>query len=125
WQLSAGIRERLEEHADATTRRELQHDLEELKEVAHLTSWRPQYWSGDVSKDRMAEALLKLERELYGTKRPKQLTRRDVHVRICQPIDLSTFLDDYINDARSVRHNFTKVLHDRIQKLVDSLSNPG
>ncbi len=123
WQLGAGIREELESRLEDTARRELEHDLDELKEVAHLSSWRPQYWTGSVSTDRMAEALLKMERELYGIKRPRQLTRREVHVRVCKPIDLSTLLDAYISDAHSVRHNFSQELHDRIQKLVDSFQH--
>lgn len=121
WQLSAELKDELAAQADALVKKELQVDLEALSEVAHLSSWRPQYYGDDVSLDRMAEALMKLERELYGIKRPEPLTTREVYVKLADPIDLSTKLDAYEKDSHSLRHTVTTELQSQIQSLVDTL----
>ena len=53
-----------------------------------MGGWQPQYVDLDPSQERLAETVLKLEREVYGIKRPRQLARRDVFLRIGEPIDL-------------------------------------
>ncbi|MBK9145050.1 MAG: 1-acyl-sn-glycerol-3-phosphate acyltransferase [Candidatus Melainabacteria bacterium] len=121
WQLSAEIRADLEGTSDDSVREELAHELSDLEEVAQLTSWRPYYYEGDVSADRLAEAVMKLERELYKIKRPRQLSRRDVHIKVAEPIDLGKLADDYRRDPRAFRHSFTTELHDNVQALVDAL----
>ena len=57
-----------------------------------MGSWQPQYVDLDPSQERLAEMVLKLEREVYGIKRPRQLARRDVFLRIGEPIDLGRFV---------------------------------
>ena len=134
WQLSAAIKKEMEEikknetddskhssRVDKASEKKLQEELIDLKEVAHLSSWRPDYYEGDISYDRISEAVLKLERELYRVKRPRQLTRRNVFVNISKPIDISTFLKDYENDAHAFRHSFTRELQEKIQAMVDDL----
>jgi 1-acyl-sn-glycerol-3-phosphate acyltransferase len=122
WRLEAEIRESLQHEKDPVIRGELKGQLAALNEVAHMSSWRPPYYQ-TASADRLAEALLKVEREFYKIKRPQQLASRDVFVTISEPIDLGAYADDYQKDSRSVRHSVTSQLHELIQHLVDSLVN--
>ncbi|HIA53611.1 MAG TPA: hypothetical protein EYN91_16215 [Candidatus Melainabacteria bacterium] len=121
WQLSAELKEDLAAQTDIAVKKELERDIDALREVAQLSSWRPEYYGADASLDRLAEALMKMERELYRIKRPVPLTTRDVYIKLAQPIDLSTVLPDYLQDARSVRHELTNRLHEQIQDLVNQL----
>lgn len=121
WQLSAELKEDLAVQTDIAVQKELKQDIDALKEVAQLSSWRPQYYGDDTSMDRLAEALIKLERELYRIKRPAPLTTRDVYVKLAEPVDLSAVLSEYLEDARAVRHNLTQDLHEKIQALVNQL----
>lgn len=129
WQLGAEIRseiKNLKSKKDSRkTKKEkkkiLEAELAELNEVAHLSSWRPHYYEGEVPLDRLSEVVLKLERELYQIKRPRQLTRRDVLVKISEPIDLGQFIDEYMEDSHGFRHKFTDSLHSHIQGMVDEL----
>ena len=123
WQLSAEIRESLTLQPDRPDREELMQDMAALREVAELSSWQPHYYSDSkASLDRLAEAVLKLERELYKTKRPQQLAKRDVFVKIAKPIDLGLHVDEYLKDPHATRESLTKQLHSQIQSLVDQLS---
>jgi DNA-binding ferritin-like protein len=64
---------------------------------------------------------MKVEREFYRIKRPQPLTTRDVFVKLAEPVDLSTLIDEYHSDAHEVRHKLTNALHEKIQSMVDEL----
>ena len=83
-----------------------------------MGSWQPQYTDVDPSQERLAEMVLKLEREVYRTKRPRQLAKRDVFLRIGEPIDLGRFIPAYLRDSRAVRHGVAEQLRDMIQILI-------
>lgn len=121
WQLEAELRSKLETMQDPKARKEMQQDLEALQEVAHLASWRPQYYTETSSDDRLAEAVLKLEREIFRVRRPKQLATREVYIKFAEPIELSSFAEQYQEDAAKVRHSLTEDLHSRIQLLIDEV----
>ncbi len=124
WQLSAEIRDSLGQHANAKERSELLQDIKTLEEVAQLSSWDPRYYSDSgASFDRLAEAVLKLERELYRVKRPRQLASRKVFVKLAHPIDLGAFLTEYLKDPRTVRHSVTQKLQEKIQSLINELAS--
>ncbi len=123
WRLAAELREHLaNQPLSPEARQAMMEEINELTEVAQLASWRPAYYDGDATPDRLAEAIIKLERELFRVKRPKQLGRRNVFVRIAEPIDLGAFSDEYISNARSVRHNVTNRLQEKIQILVNEMT---
>jgi 1-acyl-sn-glycerol-3-phosphate acyltransferase len=122
WQLEAEIRAGLNNQSNKINRIELQQDLASLREVVELSSWRPNYYTNNPSTDRLAEAILKTERELYGIKRPKQLANRDVLVKLAEPIDLGHHASDYLRDPHSVRHELTQQLHEQIQSLINTLA---
>lgn len=100
-------------------RAQIVEDLDDVKRVAQTEGWQPQYMDPDPSQERLAETLLKLEREVYSTGRPRQLARRDVLVRIGRPIDLGRSLPAYRDDAHGVRHRIAEELRERIQDLLD------
>ena len=87
-----------------------------------MGSWQPQYVDLDPSQERLAEMVLKLEREVYGIKRPRQLANRDVFLRIGEPIDLGRFVASYLQDAQAVRHGVAEQLRDEIQALINAIS---
>lgn len=121
WQLGAEIRRSLDDESDQNVRKELQRDLAMLTDVAELSSWRPHYYMENASTDRLAEVVLKIERQLYNIKRPRQLESRNVLVKISEPIDMGLHVDEYTQDPHAVRHRVTEQLHVQIQALVNSL----
>jgi len=121
WQLQAAIRADLLKQSTTENKLELEQELRSLEEVAQLCSWRPSYWAESDSYDRIAEGLLKMERELYRIKRPRQLSNRKVLVKLAAPIDMSRYIADYMQDPHTVRHQTTNELQQQIQTLVDSL----
>lgn len=117
-----------EQHLNADKKAEVKKDIEELREVEELCSWRPHYYLETNSQDRFAEVVLKLERELYKIARPRQLGRREVLVDIATPIDLGAAASRYMEEPSSVRHELTTQLHGQIQTLISNLtqqSNAG
>ncbi len=121
WQLEAELRSDIAASRDPAEKRSLEADLDRLKEVAQLDSWDPQYYQSRQSQDRLAEALLKMERELYHIHRPKQLTKRNAHIKLGEPIKLADYLADYDKDAKALRHNLTQKLHDQIQGMIEEM----
>jgi 1-acyl-sn-glycerol-3-phosphate acyltransferase len=119
WELSARLREMLDQGADHPT--EIRRDLSALHEVAQMVSWQPKYIASNPNRDRLAEVVIKLERELYRLKRPSQLAPRNVYLRIGAPIEVSAQLSEYQNDAHATLHSLTEQLHDNIQAMIDSL----
>ena len=126
WRLSSFLRNLLRQGGNTAThtRERLRDDLAALKRVAQMGSWQPQYVDLDPSQERLAEMVLKLEREVYGSSRPRQLARRDVFLRIGDPIDLGRFVPCYLEDPQAVRHQVAEQLRDVIQNLIDAIVKP-
>jgi len=113
WQLGAELRE--------MNFPQKSKELEDLKIIEHMVSWRPGYYGTGNSQDRIAEALLKQERDLYKIKRPQQLANRNVYVKIAEPTNLGTFADHYQSDAHGMLSKVTSNLHDQIQSMIDDM----
>ena len=126
WRLSSFLRklQRQGRRLSDESRSRLQDDLAALRRVAQMQSWQPQYVDLDPSQERLAEMVLKLEREVYGTHRPGQLARRDVFLRVGDPIDLGRFAPGYTQDPQAVRRQVAEQLRDVIQNLIDAIVNP-
>lgn len=126
WRLSSFLRQLLRQGKELSdqSRARLHDDLADLKRVAQMGSWQPHYVDLDPSQERLAEMVLKLEREVYGTSRPRQLARRDVFLRIGDPIDLGRFVPCYLHDPQAVRHQLAEQLRDVIQNLIDAIVSP-
>ena len=89
-----------------------------------MGSWQPSYVDLDPSQERLAEMVLKLEREVYGIKRPRQLANRDVFLRIGEPIDLGQFVPSYLEDPHATCHAVAEKLRAVIQALIDDIVTP-
>lgn len=120
WRLSSYLRNLLARRQSASdeNREQARTDLASLQTVAQMGSWQPRYTDLDPSQERLAETVIKLEREVYRTKRPHQLAKRNLFLRIGEPIDVSRFIPDYLHDAQAVRRNVAEQLRDMIQGLI-------
>jgi 1-acyl-sn-glycerol-3-phosphate acyltransferase len=120
WRLSSYLRGLLARRGPSggEDREQARTDLASAESVAQMGGWQPQYTDEDPSQERLAETVIKLEREVYRTKRPRQLGRRDLFLRIGEPIDVSRYVPDYLRDARAVRHSIAERLRDKIQDLL-------
>jgi len=121
WQISDHVRDMMNE-ATAMHRLQYQQDLNSLQDVAHMVSWKPEYINDNPSEERLAEVVLKLEREVFRIKRPRPLGVRNVFLQIGEPLPLSQFLSDYQTTPHVVRHNVAEQLREKIQSLIDSIS---
>ena len=126
WRLSAYLRNLLRQGRQYSDEKRagFRIDLAALAEVAQMGSWQPKYVDLDPSQERLAEMVLKLEREVYGIKRPRQLANRDVFLKIGEPIDLGRFVSSYIENAQAVRHAVAEQLRDVIQALINAIVTP-
>ena len=126
WRLSSFLRNLLRQgkkYSDQSRAR-FRDDLAALKRIAQMGSWQPHYVDLDPSQERLAEMVLKLEREVYGSKRPHQLANRDVFLRIGDPIDLGRFVPCYVQDPQAVRRRVAEQLRYVIQNLIDAIVLP-
>lgn len=124
FQLSSYVRSLLKEnwpfHADV--RKRFIRDLNTLRKLAEMGSWQfPGYVHATASQERLAESIMKLQRDVYGVHRPHQLARRDVFVRIGSGIDLSQYLNEYRQSPRAVRHSLIEQLRQSIQSMLDKI----
>lgn len=121
WQLSSYLRGLLSrtEPPNVDDREQARTDLESSESVAQMAGWQPEYTNVDPSQERLAETVIKLEREVYRKKRPPQLARRDLFLHIGEPIDMSRYLPDYARDPKAIRRSIAEELRNKIQHLLD------
>jgi 1-acyl-sn-glycerol-3-phosphate acyltransferase len=120
FQIDAHLRERLAVTVNSEHQEVYKEDLSTLKEVEHLVAWHPDYVKENPSPERIAEMVIKLERELLNIKRPTPLGKRDVFVKIGTPYDLSRSYEKYKTDPYSVRSELAEMLRTEIQSLIDA-----
>jgi hypothetical protein len=127
WRLSSYLRGLLSRRGPhgGEDRDQARMDLASSESVAQMAGWQPRYTEEDPSQERLAEMVIKLEREVYRTKRPRQLARRDLFLRIGEPIDLGRSIPDYLRDARAVRLILAERLRGEIQHLLELAAPPG
>lgn len=106
-------------------REQARRDLASSEKVAQMAGWQPRYTEEDPSQERLAETVIKLEREVYRTKRPRQLARRDLFLRIGEPIDLGRSIPNYLRDAQAFRRSLAERLRDEIQRLLEPAVSTG
>ena len=98
---------------------QFQKDIEDLKETIQMAGWQPQYIGLAPSEERLAEIIMKLEREVFKLKRPRPLGNRDVFMHIGNPLDLSRYLKSYQKNPSAISHQLAEELHDNIQSLIE------
>lgn len=119
FQLSAHLREELSQTVSQQHQAEYKEDLSTLQEVQHLVAWHPDYVKENPSPERIAEMVIKLERELLNIHRPEPLGKREVFIKIGTPLDLSTYLERYKTEPYVVRSEVAELLRSEIQLLID------
>ena len=105
----AGIRIRLQEH------------LKDLKQATQMTGWQPQYIDLNPSQERLAETVMKLEREIFDKKRPRTLGGRYVFMRIGNPVDLGIYAESYVKNPSHISRLIAEELRDNIQLLIEGV----
>ena len=120
--LAAARRHRAKSEERTTARiRRLERTNDDLKRIVQMAGWQPQYIDLNPSEERLAETVMKLEREVFEKKRPKSLGNRDVFVRIGPPIDLGRYVSPYGKDPSAVSHKIAEELRDSIQSFIEEL----
>jgi len=103
------------------TRIQLQKDIKNLKETIRMSGWQPQYIDLAPSEERLAETVMKLEREVFKLKTPHPLGNRDCLVRIGLPLDLSRYVEPYQKDPSTLTHQIAEELRNNIQSLIEKM----
>lgn len=103
----------------AETRQQLQQDMRDLKRTIHMAGWQPQYTQLNPSQERLAETVMKLERDVFKKARPRSFGNRNVVIRIGHPVDLGQYVESYKDDPSAVSHQVADALRDAIQSLID------
>ena len=103
------------------TRIQIQKDIKDLKETIQMSGWQPQYIDLTPSEERLAETVMKLEREVYKLKTPQPLGNRNVFVRIGPPLDLSRYVELYQKDSSTLSHQIAEELRNNIQSLIEKM----
>ena len=104
WRFSSYLRNLLRQGGNTATNvaSAFRLDLAALELVAQMGSWQPNYVDLDPSQERLAEMVLKLEREVYGIKRPASSPIATSSSSIGEPIDLGQFIPAYLDDPHAI-----------------------
>ena len=124
--LAAEIRDRMQAEPKPEGERlaELRKDFETLKRTVWFAGWAPQYHMENPSAERLAEGIMKLEREILGVTRPPAMGRRSVLIQAGEPVALDHFFEDYSKSPQGVCRKMTDHLHQTIQCLIEQKKPP-
>ncbi len=100
------------------TQEQFKNDLKLLKNTIQMAAWQPQYIEFNPSQERLAETVLKLERVVFDKKRPPLFGKREVFVRLLEPVDLRPFLVSYEVDPSTTIQKIVEELRERIQEAI-------
>jgi 1-acyl-sn-glycerol-3-phosphate acyltransferase len=100
---------------------QLQKDIKDLKKSIQMAGWQPQYIDLTPSEERLAETVMKLEREVFKLKTPHPLGNRNAFVRIGPPLDLNRYVEPYKIDPSTLTHQIAEELRNNIQLLIENM----
>jgi len=100
---------------------QLQKDILDLKETIQMSEWQPQYIDLTPSEERLAETVMKLEREVFKIKNIHPLGNRDCLVRIGAPLDIGRYVESYQKDPSTLSHKISEELRENIQLLINNM----
>lgn len=103
------------------TKIQLQKDIKDLKKTIQMAAWQPQYIDLSPSEERLAETVMKLEREIFELKRPRPLANRNVFMGIGHPLDLGPHVESYQKKPSALSHQIAEELRDNIQSLLEKM----
>ena len=100
----------------------LQKEIKNLKETIQMAGWQPQYIGFTPSEERLAETVMKLEREVFKLKTPpRPLGARNVFLRIGPPLDLGRYVEAYQKGPSTITRQIAEELRDNIQSLIKNM----
>jgi len=102
---------------------QLQKDIKEIKRIIQMAGWQPQYIELDPSQERLAETVMKLEREVFKLKTPSPLGNRTAFISIGPALDLGRYVESYQKDPSTTTHQITEELHTNIQLMIEKTPN--
>jgi len=105
--------------SEATT--QLRNHIRDLKKSIQMSGWQPKYIDLTPSEEQLAETVMKLEREVFGLKKPRALGNREVFVRIGNPVNLEHYVDAYQKNPSILAHQIAEELRDNIQLLIEGM----
>lgn len=100
---------------------QIQKDISELKETIQMAGWQPQYIGLAPSDERLAETVMKLEREVFQIKNIHPLGNRDCLVRIGLPLNLSGSVEAYQKNPSPTSHQIAEELRGTIQLMIETM----
>lgn len=100
---------------------QLQKNIKDLKVSIRMAGWQPQYIELAPSEERLAETIMKLEREVFKIKTPRPLGNRNAFVRIGTPIDLGPYVELYKKNPSALAHQVAEELRNNIQLLIKNM----
>ncbi|MFA5311623.1 MAG: 1-acyl-sn-glycerol-3-phosphate acyltransferase [Candidatus Omnitrophota bacterium] len=100
---------------------QLQKDIKDLKETIQMSGWQPQYIDLTPSEERLAETIIKLEREVFKIKNIHPLGNRDCLVCFGDPLDLGRYVEAYRKDPSALSHKIAEELRENIQLLINNM----
>ncbi len=103
------------------TRTQSQNYIKDLKQTIQMITWQPQYIDLTPSEERLAETVMKLEREVFKLKKPRPLGNRNAFVRIGLPLNLGPYVEPYQKDPSTLSHQIARELRNSIQSLIDKM----
>lgn len=117
------LREELREKRlfSSETRIQLINDIGDLKETIQMAGWQPHYIDLNPSEERLAETVMKLEREVFKLKTPNPLGDRNAFVRIGPPLDLGPYVEPYQKAPSTLAHQIAEELRNTIQLLIEKM----
>lgn len=106
---------------------ELRRELERAEAAAHSVSFADHYVINRPTPERMAETLIKLEREIRGRPAALPNVRRSAVVMVGEPIDVRGYVAEY--DTRGTRKEtilrLVRDLRTGIQTMIDAANAPA
>jgi len=105
------------------TQKQLEQDLQAMKKTIQMATWQPQYIELNPSEEHLAETVMKLEKAVFNKKRVPALGKREVFIRLLDPVDLSVALESYEADPLTVMKNLSEELRTNLQEAIESNQN--
>lgn len=83
-----------------------------------MAIWQPQYIELNPREEHLAETVMKLEKLVFNKRRPSPLGKREVFLRLLDPIDLGLSLNSYNEDPSTTSRKIAEELREQIEKSI-------
>ena len=97
-------------------------DLEAARLCARSVSFQKDYLLQNPTGERMAETLVKIEREVFGTE-TRTFGRRRAIIRVGEPLDAATCLPQYESSPEDAIDAVVVQIHETLQSQLDAIAD--